>query len=184
MKGVIFNLLEGCVRAEHGERVWDDMLEAAALDGAYTSLGSYPDAHLVALMDAAAKALGKSVPEIERWLGQRSITPLAAHYPEFFTSHRETRSFVLTLNDVIHAEVRKLYPGADVPEFEFATSAANQVTLTYRSARRMCRFAEGLIEGAAAHFAEQVAISQTACMLRGDDTCVIACAFTPLAGNA
>ena len=43
----------------------------------------------------------------------------AVRYPQFFEPHDCTRSFVLTLNDIIHPEVRKLYPGADVPEFDF-----------------------------------------------------------------
>lgn len=184
MKGVIYNLMEACVSAEFGERLWDELLDETGLDGAYTSLGSYPDAHLSALIGAASKRLGKTAPEVERWLGIRAMGPLAARYPEFFTAHRDTLSFVLTLNDIIHAEVRKLYPGADVPTFEFATGAGNRVALTYRSARRMCQFAEGLVEGAAAHFKERVLISQPSCMRRGDETCVIECVFTAAGGDA
>ncbi|MBN3851729.1 heme NO-binding protein, partial [Paraburkholderia sp. Ac-20342] len=37
MKGIVFNLLEELVRREHGEDAWDDLLDAAHVQGAYTS---------------------------------------------------------------------------------------------------------------------------------------------------
>jgi hypothetical protein len=45
MKGIIFNLLEEVVIRDHGADTWDELLSATCLDGAYTSLGSYPDEH-------------------------------------------------------------------------------------------------------------------------------------------
>jgi hypothetical protein len=90
-----------------------------------------------------------------------------------------TRSFVLTLNQIIHAEVRKLYPGADVPDFDFDTSRDDVLVIGYQSARKLCALAEGFITGAATHFGEQAMIEQTACMHRGDDKCLIHCTFSP-----
>jgi hypothetical protein len=46
MKGIIFNLLEEVVIRDHGADTWDELLSATCLDGAYTSLGSYPDEHI------------------------------------------------------------------------------------------------------------------------------------------
>jgi len=42
MKGIVFNLLEEVVTTHHGSDTWDLLLDTARLDGAYTSLGSYP----------------------------------------------------------------------------------------------------------------------------------------------
>ena len=36
MKGIIFNLLEDVVINDHGQDTWDELLNATALDGAYT----------------------------------------------------------------------------------------------------------------------------------------------------
>jgi predicted hydrocarbon binding protein len=47
----------------------------------------------------------------------------------------------------------------------------------YRSPRKMC-FPEGLLEGAADHFGEQVEIDQPRCMTRGDDSCVLEIAYS------
>lgn len=172
MKGVIFNLLEQIVTEELGASTWDALLVKSNLDGAYTSLGSYPDNDLFRIVEAAAEALGKPPLEIVRWTGIKALPLLALRYPNFFTPHKTTRSFVLTLNDIIHPEVRKLYPGADVPEFGFDTTDPELLKMSYQSARKMCAFAEGLITGSATHFGERALIHQTRCMHRGDTECL------------
>lgn len=178
MKGIVFNLAERCVSEEHGEDAWDQLLEMAGLEGAYTSLGDYPDAELAALLQAGSKMLSTSPDELERWLGESAMVPLAELYPEFFEGQQGSSSLIATLNDIIHPEVRKLYPGADVPVFRFEELTEARVTLGYQSARKMCSFAEGLIAGAANHFGERVSIEQTACMKRGQAECILVCTFT------
>ena len=177
MKGIVFNLLEEVVSREYGEDTWDSLLESAQLDGAYTSLGSYSDGDLLRLVAAASSALDVPGPEVVRWFGRSALPLLADRYPEFFEPHSSTRSFVLTLNNLIHPEVRKLYPGADVPVFDFDTSSDDVLVLGYASARKMCAFAEGLIEGAAAHYRERALIRQPKCMLRGDEKCILEISF-------
>jgi hypothetical protein len=172
MKGIVFTLLEQAVVDQHGDDVWDDLLDGAGLVGAYTSLGDYPDDDLRHLVDHAASKLGLTQQDVIRWFGRSALPRLADSYPHFF-DHRETRSFLYTLNDIIHPEVRKLYPGADVPWFDFSERPTGELVMGYASARRLCAFAEGLIEGAAAHFGEPVEINQPTCMLRDDPACEI-----------
>lgn len=181
MKGIVFNLLQEAVSKEYGEATWDALLDSAGLDGAYTALGTYDDAQALKLVGAASAALDVGPDEILRWFGRSALPMLATAYPTFFEGHASTRSFLLTLNEIIHPEVRKLYPGADVPEFDFDTSDADGLSIGYYSARKLCSFAEGLIEGASEHFGEKVSIAQPDCMLRGDEKCVLVCSFAPAA---
>lgn len=178
MKGIVFNLLEELVRRDFGEDTWDDLLDAAQVDGAYTSLGSYPDTDLQRLVAAASQSLNLPPEAIVRWLGRESIPVLAARYPGFFRPHTETSSFLLSLNDIIHPEVRKLYPGADVPVFDFDLSHLPEIRMSYNSRRRMCSFAEGLIEGSAQHFGERVELHQATCMHQGDASCLFHIRFS------
>lgn len=180
MKGIIFNLVEEVVRDRFGEDTWDDLLDAAGLDGAYTSLGSYPDEELLRLVGAASEALGLPPADVVRTLGEAAIPLLATRYPFFFEPHTSTKSFLLTLNDIIHPEVRKLYPGADVPTFGFEESSDDTLVLRYHSERKLCALAEGFVLGAAAHFGERAEIDQPACMLRGDEDCLLHCTFSPI----
>ncbi len=180
MKGVVFNLLEEIVARDHGEDTWDALLDTAGLEGAYTSLGSYPDEDLLKLVGAASDSLDLPPDTVVRWFGANALPLLARTYPQFFAPHTNTRSFVLTLNEIIHPEVRKLYPGVDVPEFDFDTTSDEVLIMGYQSPRKLCSFAEGLLEGAAAHFNESVSISQSRCMKRGDEKCVLEIGFSPL----
>jgi hypothetical protein len=178
LKGIVFNLLEQLVVRDFGDDTWDGLLDASGLDGVYTSLGSYPDQDLVELVTAASQALAMPADDVVVWFGRNAVPLFAAHYPKLFEPHDCTRSFVLTLNDIIHPEVRKLYPGAEVPEFDF-DSREEVLVMGYRSPRKLCSFAEGLLLGAADHYGETLTIGQPLCMKRGDDRCVLEIAFSP-----
>jgi hypothetical protein len=173
VKGVIFNLVEDVVRREHGDEVWDEVVDASGVTGAYTSLGNYPDADLVSLATAVAERTGSDAGSVVRHVGHRSIGSLAARYPEFFEPHEDVRSFLMTLNGIIHPEVRKLYPGAIPPTFDLRTDDPDVLELVYRSARGRCDLAEGLILGAAEHYGQSIEVTQPQCSHRGDEVCVL-----------
>lgn len=181
MKGIIFNLLEDVVTTHLGEEAWDEVLDSAGVGGSYTSLGNYDDAEFVALLGAISARTGQPVGDTLRWFGHKSMPFLAKRYTELFSAHHGLRSFLLSLNDVIHAEVRKLYPGAEVPVFEFETpsdeAGHDSLHIHYRSKRRLCLLAEGFIAGAADCFAEKVTVSQRQCMHDGADHCILVCQF-------
>lgn len=172
MKGIVFNLLEEVVTKEYGDETWDRLLDEAGLSGAYTSLGSYADGEVVALVGAASCALGLSPQDILRWFGQRAMPLLAARYPGFFSGHTDAKSFLLTLNNIIHPEVRKLYPGAVTPVFDFDARDDGSMVIGYSSPRKLCALAEGFMLGAAEHYREHADIAQPQCMHEGAAKCV------------
>lgn len=172
MKGIVFNLLEEVVTREYGADTWDDLLDDAAVGGSYTSLGSYADEDLSNLVMAASAKLQIPAQDVIRWFGHNAVPLLAEKYPAFFKPHTSARSFILTLNNIIHPEVRKIYPGADVPEFDFE-STDGALLLGYSSKRQLCSFAQGLIEGTAEHYKEHVDLKHLKCTMRGDDKCLI-----------
>ena len=171
MKGVIFNIVEETVRAEHGENAWDSLLDAAGLTGAYTSLGTYPDQDMAALVAAACQALGVSEEDLLRHLGRQGFGQLAARDPALMAEFSDSRSLLLGLNSVIHPEVRKVYPGADVPVFEVVSGDPNSLSLSYASKRGLCFFAEGLALGVGDHFGETFVVTQPVCQHKGGDHC-------------
>jgi hypothetical protein len=173
LKGLVFNLLEQVVVRNHGEAAWDDLLDATGIPGAYTSLGSYPDEEIGRLVDAGAKALGLEPAEVLRWFGREAMPLLAQRYPAFFDGHSSTRSFVLSVNRIIHPEVHKLYAGARCPIFGFEEQGNGDLSLSYDSSRRLCALAQGFIEGAADHFRERAHVEHVACMHHRDPTCVL-----------
>lgn len=171
MKGVIFNLLEEAVVDQFGDATWDDLLDAAELEGAYTSLGSYPDSEIMALVAAASEKLKLSPAAILRWFGKSAIPSLAIQYPAFFTAPGNVRNFLLSVNAIIHPEVRKLYSGAGCPHFQFEEMETGELIIGYSSPRKMCALAEGFIVGAADHFGEMLTVAHRDCMHDGSPEC-------------
>jgi len=77
MKGIVFNLLQEVIVHELGENTWDQLLEAAQVDGVFTSLGNYPDADLFKIVAAASAALKQPPEQIVRWFGVKALPLLA-----------------------------------------------------------------------------------------------------------
>ena len=174
VKGVIFNLLEDVVVRAYGLDAWDSLLTTAGLNGCYTSIGSYPDSEAIALVDAASAALALPASEVLNWFGRAAMPLLFERYEGFFTPHETAQSFVASVNDIIHPEVRKLYAGAGCPHFHIHDLNDGRIGLTYRSPRKMCRLAHGFIEGAADHFGDRVEIEHLSCMLESHPACRLA----------
>lgn len=173
MKGVVYNLLEEAVVEKFGADVWDDLLDDAGVAGAYTSLGNYTDDEIVALVDAAAAKLDMTSGDVLRWFGEQAMPLLKQRYPNFFAPHSSSRSFILSVNSIIHPEVRKLYSGAKCPFFHFRETPEGNVTMGYESSRKMCDLAHGFIKGAAGIFCEEVDIAHHTCMNHGADKCLM-----------
>lgn len=133
MKGIVFNLLEEVVGRHYGDSVWDDLLDAAELTGAYTSLGSYPDSDMSKLVGAASSALSLPPADVLRWFGRQAMPLLAERYSAFFAPHTSTRSFLTSLNSIIHPEVHKLYAGAHCPHFHFDDAPDGALLIGYNS---------------------------------------------------
>jgi hypothetical protein len=173
MKGIVFNLLEEVVCAHHGAATWDGLVDAAGVTGAYTSLGSYRDEEIVALVGAASAALQVLPGEVLRWFGREAMPLLAKRFPAFFEAHDSLRPFITSLNSIIHPEVRKLYAGAACPHFHFEAAPDGALLIGYQSTRQLCDLAHGFIEGAARHYGEEVTIEHLNCMHQGHDRCLI-----------
>jgi hypothetical protein len=173
VKGILFNVVEEVVEEDHSERDWDLALCRAGVEGAYTSLGNYPTAQLLAILAALAEQQGTPVADVLRAAGEHGYHHLAARHPALVEPYRDLGDLLLHLDTVIHPEVLKLYPHADPPRFEVQPLAGETDAwgVTYRSARGLCHLAEGLMRGAADSFEREARIEQVTCRHRGDPTC-------------
>lgn len=183
MKGLVFNLLEDVVTEHHGPDTWDALVEAAGVSGHYTSLGNYPDSDIEALVAAACAALSLDRNTVLKWFGENAMPLLAERYPALFEGHTSAKTFVDGVNDVIHAEVRKLYPDAVCPHFRLSEGPDGDLMMDYQSVRRMCALAEGFVVGAGAYFAEEVQFTHEACVDHGDRVCVFRIRWAPALGG-
>ena len=120
MKGVVYNLLEEAVVEKFGADIWDDLLDDAGVAGAYTSLGNYTDDEIIALVNAAAAKLDMTSGDVLRWFGEQAMPLLKQRYPNFFAPHSSSRTFVLSVNNIIHPKSASSTPA---PSARSSTSA-------------------------------------------------------------
>lgn len=172
MKGIVFSVFANFVETIHGLEVWDEVLNVVQpiSKGIYTSGSSYSDAELFVLIGALSKITGESVEDLVFSLGYFMLNAVAKIYPALFRD-KNLKEFLLSIDSVIHVEVKKLYPDADTPTFTYEDPGQNQLVMIYFSKRKMCRLAEGLIAGAADHFKENIVINKTTCCGKGDASC-------------
>ncbi|MEM6708778.1 MAG: heme NO-binding domain-containing protein [Pseudomonadota bacterium] len=179
MKGIVFNLLNEMVEERFGLAAWDALLTETRLDGIYVASATYPDAELMALVAAASDATEIPTALLVHAFGEYMAPKFAERYPVFFDGHRCLKSFLLTVDEVVHVEVRKLYPEANLPEFRYEDRGDNSLTMIYRSPRKLCGLAEGLIAGSAKHFGQRYTLRHDVCMHRGSDHCVLELTLLP-----
>lgn len=160
MKGIIFNAVEEAVTDMYSADTWDDLLDAAELDGHYTAIGTYDDAELLALVGAGCQATGHAPADLIRALGQKAFGHLARRHPEFVEGAPSAREFLKSVDDIIHPEVMKLHPDAKPPRFDYEDLDDGGLRMTYESERKLSVLAEGLIHGAADWFGEVAAITE------------------------
>ena len=183
MKGMVFTMLSDLVEDQFGISMWDDLIDETkpASEGIYTSVDVYPDEELLAYVVALSERSGVPIPDLVRAFGKFVLTKFATIHPEFFEDH-SAKSFLKSVHDVIHVEVKKLHPGVVLPEFEYDDPGDNQLVMHYYSPRNLCHLAEGLIEGAAERFGVDVTLDHTECTHSGADHCVLALTFAEAQG--
>ena len=128
-----------------------------ASGGAYTSVGTYPHEEIIALVTALSQETGIPGPDLVRTFGKYLFGRFALAYPRFFQGVDNSFLFLSGIEDVIHADVRKLYPDAELPTFE-VNMTPDSLTLTYFSEHPFVDLAQGLIEGCVAYFGEAIDI--------------------------
>lgn len=171
MKGVIFNLLSELVQENFGLEVWDGLLQEAGQDGVYVSSESYPDEMLFSLVAIASEKSGIPANDLVRLFGEYMFPHFYKQNPHFFSADMTLKEFLLSVDRVIHVEVRKLQPDANLPKFEYVDEDDKELTMFYSSPRKLCMLAEGLIAGAAKHFNTEYSLSHDECMHDGAERC-------------
>lgn len=157
MKGLVFIEFLEMVEREFSAEMVDDIIDESDLasGGAYTSVGTYPHAEMLALVANLSSKTHLPVPTLIKVFGQHLFGRFVELYPDFFQSTQHAFDFLESIENYIHVEVRKLYPDAELPRFETSRSADdNKLIMIYYSQHPFASLAEGLIEGCLKYFNE------------------------------
>lgn len=163
MKGIVFTEFLEMVEALHDGDFVDDLIVTAGLphEGAYSAVGTYPHTEMVSLVVRYSTMTDAPVPSVLSGFGRHLFSRFAVLYPVFFENISCPLHFLGTIEDVIHVEVRKLYPDAELPRFDAVWPSPEVLELTYRSERHLGDLAAGLIDGCVQHFGVPHAIERS-----------------------
>lgn len=163
MKGIVFREFGELVISRFGEATWDALINESQLPsgGVYTAVGTYPHEEAVTLLMALAHRTGASPDDLLKAFGEHLFGVLASRYPFAVAGHADLYTFLESLEGVVHVEVRKLYPDAELPSF-VTRRDGERFTMEYRSQRPFASLAEGLLRGAIAHWGGRYDLARSA----------------------
>ena len=173
MKGIVFTTFNEMVEEKIGIEVWEKILETVnpESEGIYTAVEDFPDEELLAMVGELSEITGTPVIDLVRAFGLYLFHTLALKHSVFVEDKPDFTEFLKSIEDVIHKEVVKLYPNPNLPSLEWEQIEANAITLFYKSPRKLCNLAEGLIKGAAEQYGVEYAMKHDICMHDGNDHC-------------
>lgn len=158
MKGVVFTEFLDMVEGKFSADMVDEIIEITnpPNGGAYTTVGTYPHEELVAMVIALSEKTAIATKTLVFVFGQHLFDRFFVRYPNFFEGVSTAFDFLSTIESIIHVEVKKLYPDAQLPRFVTEKHTQTELILVYQSARHFGDLAEGLMQGCIEHFNERI----------------------------
>jgi hypothetical protein len=170
MHGLVFAELEKFVTRAHGANTWQEILSQSGISAqVFVALGTYPDADLMRLVQAATVVTKTPLTPLLEGFGEFITPTLFSMYRTVIAPGWRTLDLVENTESVIHAVVRSR--GGTPPVLSATRQSPTHLIVNYGSKRKMCALARGIILGIARHYGENVGINETACMLFGAKAC-------------
>ncbi len=161
MKGIVFTEFLELVEDKFGIAMVEQIIDECDLksQGVYTSVGTYSHKEMFAMVGKLSELKDIPVNQLLELFGEYFFTTLSTGYPQFM-DQPNMFTFLKTIDSYIHPEVLKLYPEAELPSFQAEMKGDDEMSLKYRSTRKMADFAVGLIRGAAAFYGEKARVKK------------------------
>jgi hypothetical protein len=174
MQAFIFGELKRYAEARLGADAWRSLLrDAGVTRPVYAPGGVYPDAEAGAIVAAASKKTGLEPDAILQDFGEFIAPDLVRLYRHILDPKWKTLDLIEHTEETIHKAVRSDNPAASPPQLKCVRKAPDEVIIHYRSRRRMCGVAKGIVRGLARQYGENVSFAEPTCMLKGGAECQI-----------
>ncbi len=162
MKGIIFTEFLDMVEMKFSIDTVDQIIEASNLEsgGSYTSVGTYPHTEMTELVVNLGRVTGIPVKDLLIAFGNYLFNRLATMYPNFVVFENGLLSFLESIENHIHIQVKKLYPDAELPKFNTKLIHEKKIEMIYLSERHLGDLAEGLLMGAIEYFKQEASLKR------------------------
>ncbi|MFT6899511.1 MAG: hypothetical protein ACJA13_003949 [Paraglaciecola sp.] len=160
MKGLVFTEFFEMVEEKLGFELVEQLIEQTQLatGGAYTSVGTYDHKELLALVGNLHRLTNTPVNDLLETYGQYLFPKLITIAPDIVCQFGNSFELLAAVDSIIHVEVQKLYPEAELPKFSVIKHNEKEMQLTYTSCRPFAYLAKGLILGCSEHYNEKIVV--------------------------
>ncbi|MFC2110222.1 heme NO-binding domain-containing protein [Bacteroidota bacterium] len=154
MKGIVFTEFLDLVESKFGLEMVDKIIYQSKLEsnGAYTAIGTYAFSEMLQLLKNLNKNTGISIDNLLLTYAEHFFSILKNNYPDLLNTYNNPIEMLASIENHIHVEVRKIYPDAELPEFEVLEKTDNSLVMVYKSSRAMHHFGLGLMHKTFEHF--------------------------------
>lgn len=161
MKGVVFTEFIEFIEEKFGFDISDDMIEGSELStkGIFTQAGNYPFGDMANMVQTLSKITNIEASKLIEAYGEHLFSRLVQIYPKPIQTYTNTFDFIQNVENVVHPEVKKLYPDSDLPTFEEVSRSDTELKVNYISSKPLMDFAKGLMLGCANYYKEDIEVS-------------------------
>jgi len=171
--GIVLMQLKRYVEHSYGPPTWTALLMSADLPGRmYTAMAEYPDAEVLAIVEAACRATGKTTDQILEGFGRFMVPGLVGTYSFLVQPGWSALDFIENTEKSIHTVVRTR-DGAAPPVLGVTRLADERLWIRYSSARRLCALATGMVKGVGDFYKTPLDVEESQCMRDGAAHCLL-----------
>lgn len=156
MKGIILSEFVEFLEISLGPDKAQIVINKAGVDsgGAYSRVGQYDYQELIQLLTQAAAETEIEASELVNQFSHHLFMVFKRDYNLFFEGVDSAAQMLTQIDNHIHVEVKKLYPDAELPKFEYVKTG-NHLVLDYSSPRPLAAVAHALVMACIKYFGDR-----------------------------
>ena len=162
MKGIILAEFIEYIELELGELAAQKIIDNSNLasEGAYSRVGLYDYQELISLLTNAASESQQEAETLLDGFSNHLFLMFKKDYSMFFKDVDNAAHMLMQIDNHIHVEVKKLYPDAELPSFEYKLND-NELSLYYSSPRPLALVAHALVKACLHFFGDREKLIET-----------------------
>ena len=173
MRGIVVVGLEDYICSEYGLSQWHKAIDACLDKDNQLILAAeyYDDETVIEIITFLSEQLDIPITDFITVFGKHLFKTLQGFYSFLLDDIDSFNILLMSLDQVIHSNVKKVHPDAQVPKFTI-DSHTEGWTVKYESERKLCYLAIGLFHGAAEYFGIKINLEHLKCMHNDSDHCL------------
>lgn len=162
MKGIILSEFVEYIEQQLGEATAQKIIDSSGVksEGAYSRVGMYDYQELTALLNQAVIETKTEADVLLEGFSNHLFVMFKRDYSVFFEGVESAAQMLTQIDNHIHVEVKKLYPDAELPSFDYVREGTT-MTLNYTSPRPLASVARSLLGACLKYFGDEEQLIST-----------------------